>query len=315
MGTKQTQRTVTTKRVLWTSFFVSVIDVLTNLAVAIITGSVVMVAQVMEGLADLSSAGALLIGRKRSRKHANKTHPFGYGKEMYFWALVAAFIIMGVTASLSLYFGFVEFIDPHPVDNVLLAYIVLSIAVCTNGYSLTLSARKLLAGRGLRYLHKAFINSSLVAPKTAFVLDSMGTLAAAFGLIALIVYGITGDPRYDGLGAIAIGTVLAVFALILLSSARGLVAGKSASPAVRRKIREAAHQVPQVQRVLGLRTMLLGSDDVLINLEVHFEDGLTTDQVEQAIDDVQERVKAAIPAKVHILVEPESPPVRGRRRA
>lgn len=307
------KRPLTTKRVLLTSFAVSALDIIINITIAVITSSAVMVAAAMEGLADLAAVGMLLIGFKRSKKRSTKKHPFGYGKEQYFWALMSTFLIIGVTASLSFYFGLQAFLNPEPVEFVELAYAALLVAVCTNGYAFYLSLKKLLSKRHLRLLPKVFIESSEVAPKTTIVLDAMGTLAAFFGLIALIAYGITGDGRFDGLGAMAIGVMLVVLASILIFSTKGLVTGKSAPPETEKKILEAAVKVPEVLSVQDLRTMMLGPDKILANLEVHLQDDLTTDQIEEIIDKIKRHVKKSTSHELHVNVEPETPPKKRLR--
>jgi cation diffusion facilitator family transporter len=302
------RRPVTTKRVLLTSLFVDVIDVVINVTVAIITGSVVMLAEAMEGLADLGAVSMLLIGFKRSQKRSNRRYPFGYGKEQYFWALMSTFLIIGVTASLSFYFGLQAFLNPEPVEYVVFAYVVLAFAVCTNGYALQLSLHKLAGQKSWRHLPKLFLESSSVAPKTTIVLDAMGTLAALFGLTSLIIYGITGNGRFDGIGAMSIGVMLFGLALVLIFTTKGWVTGRSAPIETEQLIREATLRSPEVLSVLDLRTMMLGSDKLLANMEIHLQDDLTTDEIEKIIDQIKRRVRKVVPNDVHVNVEPETPP-------
>jgi len=302
------RRSVTTKKVLLTSLFVDAIDVTTNVTVAIFTGSVVMLAEAMEGLADMASVSMLLVGFKRSQKRSNKQHPFGYGKEQYFWALLSTFLILGVTSTLSFFFGLQAFLHPEPIRYVGAAYVILTIAICSNGYALQLSLRKLDAQRSWRRFPKTFMESSAVTLKTAIVLDAMGTLAALFGLIALVIYGITGNGRFDGIGAMSIGVILLALALLLIFSTKELVTGRSAPEEMELKIHDAAMKIPEVQRVLDLRTMMLGPDKVLANIEIHLQDDLTTDEIEKIIDKIKRRVRRDVPIEVHVNVEPETPP-------
>lgn len=306
------RRPLTTKRVLITSLLVDVLDVLINVIVALVTGSAVMLAEALEGLADLSSVVMLLIGFKRSQKNSNRRHPFGYGKEQYFWALLSTFLIIGVTASLSFYFGLQAFLRAEHVENIGLAYLVLTIAFVTNAYALQLSARKLIAQKSWRHFFRIFMESSAIAPKTAIVLDSMGTLAAFFGLIALILYGVTGDSRFDGIGAMVIGVTLVVLALVLIFSTKGWITGKSAPKEIELEIELAAREVAEVQDILDLRTMMLGPDKLLANIEIHFKDNLTTDEIEKVIDQIKRRIRRAVAADVHVNIEPETPPKKRR---
>lgn len=309
---------ITTKRALVTSFLVDLLDVVMNFVVAAITGSAVMIAEAMEGLADLSSVALLLVGHKRSQRKADRNYQFGYGKELYFWALLSAVLILLITATASFYFGLDKFLHPDHVEWTGLAYIVLGIAIMTNGYAFSVSARALLGGRRFSKLPRVFFESSLLAPKTTVVLDTMGTLAALFGLISLVVYGITGDSRFDGVGAMAIGITLAVFAVVLLDGVRGLITGHSVPKMLAHDIRTAAMRVPGVLGVLDLRTMILGASSTLVNLEIHLDDNLTTDEIEKIIDKVKREVGRVVPGYTHVQVEPETPgstrshPPRGR---
>ncbi len=300
-------KTITTKRALITSFIVDLVDIVTNVIVAVITGSAVMLAEAMQGLADLTAVGLLLVGHKRAGKTATPTHPFGFGKEAYFWALLSAIIILLFTATMSFYSGLQSFLEPEPVQFVGLAYIFLGLAMATNGYAFSVSARKLLEGRSIIMLPQAFMRTVHIAPRTTFVLDSLGFMAAFFGFIALALYGMTGDGRYDGIGAMLIGAMLAVASIVLLSSVKAFIIGKRASADTEDAIKQAALSVEGVEHVLDLRTMMLGSENLLVNLELHFKDGLVTDDIERIIDAVKRKVGHKIPGRTYIQVEPETP--------
>lgn len=300
-------RTITTKRALFTSFIVNIIDIVTNTVVAIITGSAVMLAEAMQGLADLTAVSLLLVGYRRASKIETTMHPFGFGKESYFWALLAAVIILLFTATLSFYSGLQAFLYPEPIKFVGLVYAILILAMITNGYALSIGARKLLEGRSLSALPKVFKNTVHIAPRTTFVLDSLGFLAASFGFVALIIYGVTGDGRFDGIGAMAIGVTLATASIILLLSIKAFITGKRASPETEEAIKKAALSIPGVENVLDLRTMILGSENLLINIELHFQDDMITDQIEATIDKIKQKISKTIHGRAYIQIEPETP--------
>jgi cation diffusion facilitator family transporter len=301
-------KAVTTKKVLLTSFFVDALDVVINIAIAAITGSAVMLAEALQGLADLTSVGMLLIGFRSSKKRSNTQHPFGYGKEQYFWALIAVFVIIGVTSTLSFYSGLQRWLNPDKVEYIAVAYIALITSVFSNGYAFMISLAKLQGNKSLRKLPREFMESSDVAIRTTLALDGAGTLAAIFGLAALLTYGLTDNSQFDGLGAMAIGVLLLFLALVLLSTTKSLVTGKSASSKVKKQITKATMQIPQVNSVLGLRTMIMGPENLLINVKVHLKDDLSTDEVEKVIDEIKESIRKIIEGRSHISVEPETPP-------
>lgn len=298
---------ISTDRVIITSFLVDLLDVLSSFLVAIFSGSVVMMAQVLEGLADLAASGFLLIGLVRSKKPSDKQHPFGYGLEIYFWTMLAAVLILGLTATVSFYFGWKRFQNPLPITNIYLAFIVLGVTTLTNGYALLTSIRRLLKGRSPLRLIRVFNNSSLIEVKTTFVLDLMGTLASIFGFIALAIYEVTGNLIFDGLGAMMIGVLLAIFGVILVAAMREMIIGQSAPPEVEGKIRQATLIQPEVKKVLDLKTLHIGSDKLLVNAEVNLVSSLTTREIEGIIDRIKENIKKQVPEVKHIQVEVETP--------
>lgn len=294
-------------RVILTSFFVDVLDVITSLVIAFISGSVIMLAQVLEGVADLTASGFLLIGLIRSRRPSDKRHPFGYGLEVYFWTMLASILVLGVTSTLSIYFGWKRFLNPLPIHNIYFAFGILGLTSFTNGYALSLSSRRLLKGRSILLLRKAFINSPLIDTKTAFVLDLMGTLASIFGLLALVFYKVSGNLLFDGLGAMAIGGLLVIFGVLLIVPIRELIIGQSASPEVENKIRKATLMQPEVRKVLDLKTVHIGPERLLVNAEVNLKSDLTTKDIEGIMDRIKEHIRKEVPEVKHIQVEVETP--------
>lgn len=298
---------ISSGKVITVSFFVDLLDIILSLALAILSGSVVMLSQVLEGAADLISSGLLLVGLARAGQKANRDHPFGFGRELYFWALLSAIVMFAITATLSILFGWQRFIHPEVLHDIPLALAVLGITVITNSYAFYLSLKRLLRNRSIGLVTKIFLRSSLIETKTTFILDLMGVSASILGIITLLIYKITGNLRYDGLGAILIGVVIAIFSFILLLGIVDLIVGRSASLEVEDRIRLAALKTPQVHRVLGLKTLHIGSERLLVNLDVHLKNGLTTNRIEELIDKIKEDIRKEVPEVKHIQVELETP--------
>lgn len=297
----------TNKRAVLTSFIVSLSDVILNSIVALVTGSAVILAEALQGFADLTSAGILLIGQKRASRKASKKHPFGFGKEIYFWTQISAFIILAITATFTFYFGYKNFRNPHEIENLTIAYAMLIFALCTNGYAFSISVRKILEGKKRKKLFSAFFASHHVDVKTTFILDLMGTIAAGIGLVAITLYSLTGIERIDGIGAMVISIFVAFLAFVLLISLKDLITGQSAPENIERKIRAVAREHPMVLDVLGLRTMIIGSDKILVTIDVHLDNNLTTDDIEEDIDEIKESIRRKVPTAHHIQVELETP--------
>lgn len=298
---------VTANRVVLTSFFVDLLDIVINLTVTILTGSVVMVAETLQGTADLVAVGFLLIGIKRAKRRANKEHPYGFGREIYFWSLLSGLIIFTITSMGSLYLGFQRFVNPQPIHNLPLAYGALMISILSNGYAVSLSIKRLVGQRGLPRILQIFLRSSRVETKTTFILDLMGTSAAILGMISLITLGLTGNNRFDGLGGMLIGASLAILAFLLLLGIKDLIIGKNASETTEERIRQAALEIPQVKSVLDLKTLHIGTDRLLVNIEVHLENNLSTDDIEKLTDKIKGQIKEEVPLVKHVTVEIEAP--------
>ncbi len=301
------EQKVSTRRVLFTSFAVDILDVLLNLVVAVLSGSVVMLTQVLEGAADLASSGFVLFGFERAQQKADELHPFGYGTEIYFWSFLSAIIMFGLTSTLSFYFGYERFINPKPIKDINFAFIILLLTLFTNSYAFFLSFFRLLRKRPPKHIVRIFYRSSLVETKTTFILDLMGTLASFLGILALGIYAWTGDLRFDGLGAMVIGVILAIFSLFLVLGIRELLIGKRASPETEEKIKLAALEVEGVRTVLGIKTLHLGSEKLLVDLDVHMSSHLGTRELEVMMDKIKDRIREKVPSARYIQVELETP--------
>jgi divalent metal cation (Fe/Co/Zn/Cd) transporter len=214
--------------------------------------------------------------------------------------------MVAITATLSFRYGYHNFKNPTEVHKIFIAIVVLAIAVVTNSYSFMLSARKLLDGKPISKLWTAFLASPHIAPKSTLVLDAMGVLAALFGLASLGLYIVTGNSQFDGIGAMLVSLVLAAAAIVLLITIRSLVIGQSAPREMERRIRDAVREIPEVRHIVGMRTMMLGSDSLLVNIDVHLRDGLSTDQVEAVVETVRETAeKTGEGFTVHVEPDPE----------
>ncbi len=294
-------------RVVATSAFVSLFDVALNIFVAIITGSTVMLAQALQGLSDLVTGGILFFGVRRSKRTADHNFQFGYGREVFFWVLIAGIIMFAGTGGASLYFGYQQLVNPGPVESVWIAMVMLVIGFMTNFYAFRLSLKRLAQRSNGGSVWKQLLSSSIVETKATFVIDLLGTLAAVFGFTALILFIITGHEQFDGIGSIVIGLSMMVGACLLLRDVHDLIVGKAVDATTSQEIIAAAVSVDGVNEVLDLRTMYLGSERLLVIMEVHIEDNRHTDEIEQITDNIKHVVHKRIPIVGHIQVEIETP--------
>lgn len=264
-----------------------------------------MVTQVLEGISDLSASGFLLIGLSKSLKKEDKTHPFGYGREIYFWTLLSALIMFGITSTLSFYLGYRRFVEPVQLHDINIALFVLLLTLGTNGYSFLLSYKRLIRNRSFLSIIRIFFRSSLVETKTTFTLDLMGSLASFFGLVALLIYAITGDGRFDGIGAMIIGVNLAILSIFLVLGIKDLLVGRSASGEIEEKIKQTALTVENVESVPELKTLHLGSEKLLVSLDVGIKGKPRKKELELIIGEIELKIKKIVPSAKYVFVELE----------
>lgn len=295
-------------RVVGTSVLVSVSDVGLNALVAFLTGSTVMLSQALQGMSDLITGVILFFGVRSSKRKPDQRYQFGYGREVFFWVLIAGIMMFLGTGGLSLFFGIQQFLNPDPVENLPVAFIMLVFGFSTNAYAFSLSVRRLYeASAGGRKWWREILRSSIVETKATLLIDFLGTLASVLGLTALGVYVLTGNASFDGIGSIAIGLSMMLGASVLIRDVRDLIVGRSVEPQVAEDIMIAARSIPGVEEVLDLRTMYLGSAKLLVILEVHMQDNLHTGQIEKIVDKVKATIKEEVPLVHHIQVEVETP--------
>lgn len=307
MKTKQKKSTPSTLKILLVSFLVDLSDLFLNLIVAIMSGSVVMLSQTLQGGSDSFASGLMLFGYYRSKKPSDKNYPFGHGREMYFWTMISTTVMLGITASMSIYLGYQRFRSPEPITNLMLAFAMLTFGLFTNFYAFTLSFRKIMRNRKLRSFFHSFNVSPDIETKTSLVQDIMGSLASVFGIIALGIFAITGDLRFDGVGAMIIGAMIAILSIFLLSALKNMIVGRKASEETEGKIKHATLKLSEVKEVLDLKTMYLGPNNVLVNIEIHVVHKLKTREIERLVDKVKKNIKTDIPSVRHVQVELETP--------
>lgn len=302
-------KSVSDFRVVVTSVFISLSDVVLNLIVAVVTGSTVMLSQALQGLSDLVTGGVIYLGVRRSKRDADHLFQFGYGREIFFWVLLAGIVMFGGTGAASVYFGYLQIINPDPVEHLWVAFAMLVFGFSTNLYAFRLSLRRMKEQGAERsrswWVH--LVRSSIVETKATFIIDFLGTTAAAIGFLALCIYVATGNAQFDGIGSAMIGVTMMIAAALLMRDVRDLIVGRSVDQETSDSIIAAASQVEGVNDVLDLRTMYLGSAKLLVVVEVHVKDGLDTDKIERITDQVKDKVQELVPIVHHIQVEVETP--------
>jgi cation diffusion facilitator family transporter len=274
-----------------------------NILVAFQSGSRAVLSQAVYCVTDLVGGIMLLWGFVVSRRPANPNHPFGYGKERYFWSFVAALVTFTVAGFVVFVSGFGQITDPQPITHIPDALISVGATLAASVGGIAVTMREL---RTNRESLSTLLASSHLGLKTIFYQDLVSVVGAGVALLGLVDVSRTGDLVVDGVSACIVGVLLIATGFVLAGESRELLVGKAISPAEAREVLRILEQDPRVRKVRSLQSMMLGPDDVLLALKVNFQDGLTTDLIEQAIDDVSARIRRSFPPVRHLVIEPES---------
>jgi cation diffusion facilitator family transporter len=282
-----------TKKVIYAAIAANLGIAAAKFIVAAITGSAAMMAEGIHSAVDTGNELLLLIGEKRSQHAPDAKHPFGYGKSVYFWALIVALSVFSLGGGLSINHGVHGFLEPEPLQDPMWNYIVLGVAFLFEGYSWNVSRKSLNKYRKPGdNLYQAVRASKDASVFTVFIEDSaalLGVLVAACG-IALAQF--TGEPRWDPAASVVIGLLLVGAAFTLARETGALLVGEGMSKEAVNRLREVINADAAIDTVTRVATMQLGPDEILVTAAVQFKRGMTIDQVEQAI----ERLEAAVHA-------------------
>jgi len=296
---------ISSQKVVIISFLVDVVDVITNLIVAYITGSATIFSEMAQGVADSIGSVFLVIGERRSKKKEDTDHPLGYSREAFFWSLMSAFVMLVIGGGLSLWRGIDQLLNPQPLESAYLAIIVIVIAVCTNGYAVSLSARSLM--RELGSLRAIFNNYSHPLVKGAFLRDVVGTTTSILGLIAIVAYQLFELTFFDAIGAIISALLMLSSSIFLIIQARALITGQTLPEDELEELRKVILADEEVEAVNSLVAIYSGAKGILIEADLDISEHLTTIQIEELLDELEERISKQFPNIDRVSVLLNSP--------
>ncbi|GLZ10327.1 transporter [Actinomadura sp. NBRC 104425] len=270
----------------------------------VFTGSSSMLAESIHSVADSGNQGLLLLGNKRSQRARTPQHPFGYGRERFFYAFVVAVVLFTVGAAFSLYEGVHKISDPHEVESPGWAFGVLLVAIAMEGFSFRTAIKESNELRGDKSWVQ-FVRHAKAPELPVVLLEDLGALVglvlALFGVTMAVV---TGNGVWDGVGTVCIGLLLGVIAVILAIETKSLLIGEGAGPEVERRIIDAMESVDEVDHVMHIRTEYVGPEELLIaaKIAVHHDD--TAAEVARGIDAAEAKIRAEFPHARLIYLEP-----------
>ena len=284
-----------------------------NFAIAVIkfaaasyTGSSAMLSEGIHSLVDTGNQALLFYGLKRSARPADERHPFGYGRELYFWAFVVAILIFAVGSGISLYEGYIKILDPHPVTNIYVNYIVLGVAIVFETVVFFVAVKEFNRYRGDR----GFLDAVRVSKDPAIFTVLLEDLAALAGLLIALVGLILSDvldlPVLDGVSSMLIGVVLATVAFLLAYETKSLLIGEGADPEIVGGVRRVLAKESDIVRVNEVLTLHQGPRDVLVTVSVDLKDSMTAKEVEAAVTSIEARIKSGYPVVSRVFIEAQS---------
>ncbi len=270
-----------------------------------LTGSTSMLSEAIHSVADSGNQLLLLLGGRRARRDADEQHQFGYGRVRYVYAFVVSIVLFLLGGLFSVYEGWHKVHAPEPLTSPGVAFAVLGIAMVLEGFSFRTAVREANRSRGSRSLWR-FVRDARQPELPVVLLEDFGALIGlVFALIGVTLSVVTGDGRWDGVGALAIGSLLIVIAVFLALEMSSMLVGESAVPEQTAAIRAAIESEPLVESVIHLRTLHTGPDEILVAAKIAVRTSDTGEQIADAIDGAERRVREAVPETRWIYLEPD----------
>jgi cation diffusion facilitator family transporter len=271
----------------------------------LITGSGSMLAESVHSMADAGNQGLLLLGGKKAARPRDATRPFGYGRERFFWSFVVALVLFSMGSMFAIYEGIHKLQHPTHLDDPLVAVGILVGAIVLEAFSFrtaVVAANPLRGGAGWWQFIKKSRNPEL---PVVLLEDLAALVGLVIALAAVALTDLTDEPAWDASGTLTIGILLGIVAAILAVEMRSLLLGEPATPEVERLISEAITGVPQVKRLIHLRTEHLGPEELLVATKVEFDPSLTINELSDVINRLEIAVRSQVPEAAMIYVEPD----------
>jgi len=291
-----------------------------NLAIAIMkfmaaafTGSSAMLSEGIHSLVDTGNGGLLLLGIHKSKRRADAAHPFGYGKELYFWSLIVAVLIFGVGGGISIYEGIVHLITPSSLEDPFWSYIVLGLAMVFEGFVFVIAFRAFQSLKGdEQNIWEAIKASKDPTTFTVLFEDAAALLGLIVAFVGIFLAHQFNNPYLDGAASVAIGVILTTVAGFLIYESKGLLVGEGADPQTLKDIRKLAESDPAVLRVINPLTMHFGPNTMLLTMDIEFDGKLSAAKVKETVDRLERSIKNQYPAIKYIYIEAGSVAAGGR---
>jgi len=294
------------KKVIYAALVGNGLIAITKFAAATITGSSAMLSEGIHSVVDTGNQVLLLHGLRRAQAPPDEEFPFGHGKEIYFWSFVVAIMIFAVGSGVSIYEGIHSLLDPHPIQDAMVNYAVLSLAMLFEGAAWFFAFREFNAIRGRRGYIEAVQRGKDPSLFVVLFEDSAAMLGLVVAFLGVWLGDVTGNPVFDGIASIIIGLILGGTAAWLAFETKGLLIGERANLEVVEGIRRIVRARREVNHVNEVLTMHMGPDFILVNISVDFDDDILAEDVEDAVSHIDQQLKNRFPSIKRIFIEAES---------
>jgi cation diffusion facilitator family transporter len=287
----------------------------TKFVAAFFTGSSAMLSEGVHSLVDTGNGALLLYGLHRASRPADASHPFGHGRELYFWSFIVALLVFALGAGVSFYEGVVHILEPEPVRNVSVTYIVLGLSMVFEGASWLVALKEFRIAKGRRGYFEAVRLSKDPSVFTILFEDTAALLGLLIALVGISAAQYFDIAELDGAASIGIACILGLTAIFLARESKGLLLGEPASPEVHARLQSIAVADTAVRGVNGVMTVHIGATQIVANLSLEFEDHVSVPDIEACVLRLESAVKAQMPEIVGIFVKPQTPATFASRRA
>lgn len=303
------------RRVIYIALVGNLIIAVAKFIAAFLTSSAAMLSEAVHSVVDTLNEILLLYGLKKSQQAPDEEHPFGYGRELYFWSFIVALLVFALGAVVSIYQGLHHIAEPETITSPVINYVILVIAFICEGFSWLTALKGFRKYKGNMGYFEAFHKSKDPTTFTVLFEDSAALLGLIIAFLGVFLSHYYHAPVLDGVASILIGCILAVVAFFMARETKGLLMGESADPALPKHILELVQQDYAVLHANGVLTQQMGAHQVIASLSLEFKDNLTSDEIEACVNRLEMHVKHMHPEIVGLFIKPQTKQVWLQRLA
>ena len=296
-----------TGKVVYAALLGNILVAATKTVAAVLSGSSAMLSEAIHSFVDTGNEILLIYGSHRSRRTPDADHPFGYGRELYFWSFIVALLIFGVGAGVAFYEGIQHIRHPEPITRPSVNYIVLALSLVFEGSSWLIALRAVKRSKGSRTYWQAITCSKDPPQFMVLVEDSAAIIGIFIAFVGTWLSVTFNEPRWDGVASLLISFVLAVVSIVLARESKNLLIGERAEPAITRSVCDIAAKIKGVEGVNGIKTAQMSPSQILVFMSIEFDDDMTVVEVEKVVAELETAVAKTHAEVMAVFIKPQTP--------